>query len=86
MYIVNSPDGDEEGDQAARLHDRSDSGQNGLLIFLLMIVYNKGVIRNDTKGRSDFKWCSEEIIYKAMNDVDASIAAENKRGGGRGPA
>ncbi|GMH63923.1 hypothetical protein TrRE_jg11017 [Triparma retinervis] len=68
------------GDQADRLHRRFDSGQNGLLMFLLMVIYNKGVIRSDT--RAALKWCTEEVIFKAMNDVDGTISSEAKRGGG----
>jgi hypothetical protein len=45
-----------------------------------MVIYNKGVIRSDT--RNVLKWCSEEVLYKAMNDVDGTISSEPKRGGG----
>ena len=61
FYAVNNPVGDEDGEQAGKLHDRFDSGVNGLLITVLMIIYNKGELRNDTKNKSNFKWLTEEV-------------------------
>ena len=60
-----------------RLHSRHDSGRNGLLVTMLMFVFNRGQIRNDTNRRNTFKWITEEVRVSqrdAKNEPFKSVA------------
>ena len=58
------------------LHDRYDMTTQGLLMVVLVIVYNKGALRTNVDKRSDFKWVSEEMLYEKLHNTDPSIPKE----------
>jgi len=78
LYIINETVFDENGTHAQNLNTRWDSSKNGLLICILCFVYNKGIIRSDTKRMNIFKWLTEENLFKLLNQTDPDIPAEVK--------